>query len=77
MNLEPDEGFWRRITAYLRFEKRRAKSLPMMLILGVAGIGLIVSGRAELGNPWPYWIAGAICVAALFLVVVVQEPRQS
>ena len=77
MNRNPDEKFWSRISAYLRFERRRAQTAPIMILLAFVGLGLLASGRYELSNPWPFWIAGGICIAAMLAIVAFQEPDQS
>lgn len=32
--LKADKSFWNRLTAYIRFERRRAAVGPLMLLLG-------------------------------------------
>jgi hypothetical protein len=74
---EPHEKFWPRLNSYLRFERNRARSAPVTLLLAFVGLGLITSGRYHLGNPWPFWIAGGICIAALIAIIAFQEPGTS
>jgi hypothetical protein len=77
MNQGPNETFWTRISAYLRLEKRRAQTAPIMLLLAFVSLGLLISGRYNLSNPWPYWISGAVCVGLMVAIVAFQEPDKS
>ena len=77
MNRNPDETFFARIRGYLRFERQRARTAPVMILLAFVGLGLLTTGRYHLDAPWPFWIAGGICIAAMVAIVAFQDPSKS
>jgi hypothetical protein len=73
--MKPDESFWRRLAAYLRFERRRASVTPLLIILGGIAVFALLAARSALWGrrgavpaPWPYWLIAAVCVGPMVVI---------